>query len=94
MTCYYMIDERSARIHVCGQLGPHCAECAWIAENLCDFPVGKDKTCDRKICYQHSNEIAPDIHYCASHFHEWKCFLDSGGVKEALKNIIPFRAKP
>lgn len=78
---------------ICGDLGPHCAECPDVSDNQCDFPVGEGKTCDRYICNQHSNEIAPDIHYCTAHFYQWQQFVDSGGVRESLKNIIPFRTK-
>jgi len=98
MPCYHSrtVDRfgRHIIMHICGNLGPHCAECSDVSENLCDFPVGKDKTCDRHLCHQHSNEIAPDLHYCTAHFKRWLQFEREGGVKESLKNVIPYRAKP
>ena len=55
-------------MHICGDLGPHCAECAGVGGNLCDYPVGNDKTCDRPLCDDHATEVAPDVHYCRAHF--------------------------
>lgn len=91
MPCYHGYDKRGNFFHICGSLGPHCAECADVAENLCDYPVGKNKTCDRKLCGQHSNEVAPDIHYCTAHFKHWIKFEQEGGVKRVLENIVPFK---
>jgi len=92
MACYVIYDKQRKPIgHICGELGPHCADCGDVAENLCDFPVGDGLTCDRKICTYHSHEVAPGIHYCDQHYAEWKKFRDSGGVKTVLENVLPFR---
>ena len=80
-------------IFICGDLGEHCADCLDVAEFLCDYPVGDGKTCDRKMCHCHSNEIAPEIHYCTSHYNEWTDFKDAGGVAANLKNIIAFKGE-
>jgi 3-deoxy-D-manno-octulosonate 8-phosphate phosphatase KdsC-like HAD superfamily phosphatase len=92
MTCYVMYDDkRNAVGHMCGELGKHCADCQDVGDNLCDYPVGKGKTCDRSICEHHSHEVAPNMHYCDQHYTEWREFRDSGGVKAELENVVPFR---
>jgi hypothetical protein len=76
---------------ICGDLGPHCADCADVGENLCDYPVGKGKTCDRSICETHSHEIGPNLHYCDTHYKQWLAFRDAGGVRRELENVVPFK---
>jgi hypothetical protein len=62
-----------------------------VASFLCDYPVGKEKTCDRHICEDHAHEIAPNVHYCPSHYKAWQDFAASGGVKAVLENVEPFK---
>ena len=81
------------KITVCGENANFeiCAECGQIADILCDFPIGGEKTCDRKLCEKCAVEIAPNLHYCKPHFEMWKKFEESGGVKNVLENVIPFK---
>lgn len=78
---------------VCGDLGPHCADCAAGGEFLCDFPVGEGKTCDRSMCSDHATEIGPEIHYCNAHHQMWQDFKARGGVDAVLKNVIAFKCE-
>ncbi len=81
----YMNDGTTVRIH--GDLGPHCAECLDVAANLCDYPIGGDKTCDRMICHQHSSLVGDNMHYCSAHFAIYK--KDN---PEMFSNVIsPFK---
>ena len=90
MACY-SINEKGKNIgFICGDLGEHCRECGSISENLCDYPVGKGKTCDRAICNECSKQVGIDIHYCPTHSKHWEKFKRSGGVKEELENVVPF----
>lgn len=92
MPCYVIYDEHRNPVgHICGDLGPHCADCGDGGDNLCDFPVGEGKTCDRSICEYHSHEIGPNLHYCDHHYSEWRGFRDAGGVAAELRNVLPFR---
>lgn len=92
MPCYVIYGEkRNPAGHICGELGPHCADCGAAGDNLCDYPVGNGNTCDRSICEYHSNEVAPNMHYCDQHYAKWREFRDSGGVKAELENVVPFR---
>jgi hypothetical protein len=90
MPCY-QIDVAGGTGFLCGDFGPHCADCARCSEALCDFPVGDGKTCDRNMCKKHATEVAPDVHYCAGHYTEWQAFRDSGGVAEHLRNVVAFK---
>ena len=91
MPCYpkYGIDGKLTGFW-CGDFGGHCIDCHAIAENLCDFPVGDGKTCDRLMCGRCSNVVGVDLHYCRTHYKEWVKFRDSGGVKKVLENVVPF----
>lgn len=80
---------------ICGPGVTHspCRECGYDSDFLCDFPVGEGKTCDANLCRDHAHEVAPGIHYCPSHFQEWKKFRESGGVRQVLQNVVPFDKK-
>lgn len=94
MPCY-ISETEGGRMFICGELGPHCAECMDVSGYLCDFPVGEDKTCDRPVCHTHANPIGPDLHYCTAHFMMWKEYKESGGVSRELENVYAFgKPKP
>lgn len=44
-----------------------CSECGIIADNLCDFPIGNNKTCDALLCDMHAHPIAENKHLCPIH---------------------------
>jgi hypothetical protein len=93
MTCYSLKDENGKHIgFLHGRLGPHC-QCGDVAEVLCDFPVGRGKICDKKLCGHCSHLIGPDLHYCHAHHTEWREFRDSGGVVRELENVEPFKGR-
>lgn len=91
MPCYIEPLRDGGTMFLCGDFGPHCADCGAVGDNLCDYPVGDGKTCDRNICDRHAHEIAPNMHYCDQHYAEWRTFRDSGGVAAELENVVPFR---
>lgn len=45
--------------------------CSWCgrgyADKLCDFPVGRDKTCDAPICNRCATSVGEDRDYCPKH---------------------------
>lgn len=93
MGCYVVKAKDGGTMFMCGDLGPHCADCAGFGDYLCDYPVGDGKTCDRPMCDDHANEIAPEVHYCAGHMKLWQEFKDAGGVQRQLENVVPFKMK-
>lgn len=46
-----------------------CKDCNFQkpAEVLCDYPVGKNKTCDRPCCEKHHKNISPGVDHCLHH---------------------------
>lgn len=92
MACYSITKDGKHVGFICGDLGPHCAECARVGDEfLCDYPVGEGKTCDRPLCSDHAHEVAPNIHYCTGHHADFEAFRSAGGVKRELENVTPFR---
>jgi hypothetical protein len=92
MPCYPIYDENRKRVgFIRGNLGKACPECSDVADYQCDYPVGKNKTCDRWLCDFHANEVAPDIHYCPAHYEKWQEFVKSGGVEKSLSNVVPYK---
>ena len=90
MPCYINNHPKLGRMFICGDLGPQCG-CGDVAENLCDYPVGDGKTCDRDLCEACAAEVAPDLHYCAPHMTMWQAYKDSGAEARELANVLPFK---
>lgn len=45
-----------------------CSVCnAPRAGVLCDFPIGKGKTCDKPLCGRCAKSVAPGIDHCPDH---------------------------
>ncbi len=86
------VEHRAMGMFVCGDLGPQCTGCGDVSDVLCDYPVGDDKTCDRGLCSSCTEEVAPDVHYCAGHLAEFRRFEADGGIADKLQNLVPFRA--
>lgn len=55
---------------ICGPSIKHCSVCGAVAVALCDYPVGKRKTCDQYLCEKHAIKQGAewqDIHFCPTH---------------------------
>lgn len=68
----YYTPTQYGDMHTKGSLGPHCAECADVGGFLCDYPIGGGLTCDRSLCEAHSHIVGDDMHYCETHYREWR----------------------
>ena len=44
-----------------------CSICGFVADYLCDYPVGENKTCDAPMCIRHRNNIGEELDYCNTH---------------------------
>lgn len=107
MPCYVKVEPERVEMedgrivrrggHPMFMCGPgddeHCFSCGWFGDYLCDYPVGEGKTCDRMMCDDHKNGVAPEVDYCDVHYAEWRKFVDAGGVRKEFENIIPFAAE-
>lgn len=92
MPCYTLKINGEKSGFICGELGPHCSSCGAPADNLCDYPVGNDKTCDRELCDSCSTLIGIDIHYCIGHLKLWNDFrANNKDVKYLDENVRPFK---
>lgn len=55
---------------ICGPGVEPCSVCGRMAVSLCDYPVGKRKTCDQLLCERHAIKQGAewqDIHFCPTH---------------------------
>ena len=57
----------------CGEapLLPVCA-CGYVADLLCDYPMGDGKTCDLNLCSACAREVGVDQHFCDVHLREFQ----------------------
>lgn len=46
--------------------GPR-ARCPFPTVALCDYPIGKGRTCSAKICSEHRTKAGPDLDHCPAH---------------------------
>lgn len=87
MPCAQLIQEGKVVGFICGEgIEPSdrefstCSECGdnypVVVEFLCDFPIGDEKTCDRLLCKTCARVVGKDMHYCESHYQEWKEFRE------------------
>lgn len=64
----------SAPIFMCGDFEMEmCRETGCEREGfyLCDWPMGRGKTCDIPLCPGHAREIGEDRHLCPIHHPMW-----------------------
>lgn len=54
-----------------GPRDPQC-QCGAIADALCDYPIGKGKTCDIGMCEEHRNRAGEDVDFCPVHIAEYR----------------------
>ncbi|EGR4213423.1 hypothetical protein NTH44_003596 [Vibrio metoecus] len=74
-------DVELLTCHECGNNWPE-------AEFICDYPVGDDKTCDRMLCKNCARVVGRDMHYCQTHYDQWKTFEESEQGKEQILKAI------
>jgi hypothetical protein len=69
MPCKLMQLPDGTTAIVCGprRKQTKCAYCNAPSTILCDFPIGKGKTCDRPTCREHAKTIGDDRDYCKDH---------------------------
>lgn len=83
MPSYYTATQYGD-MHIKGDLGPHCADCADVGGILCDYPIGGGLTCDRSLCEAHGHIVGEDIHYCETHYREWRANNPEAPTEYAL----------
>lgn len=53
-----------------------CA-CGETAPFLCDWKLGKGKTCDTPVCKAHAKQVGPDKHLCPAHAEAHAAWLEA-----------------
>ena len=96
-------DGTLAKVHLqynCrkNQLPPACS-CGFCADFLCDYPVGKGKTCDAPLCLKCRVHVGDELDYCKAHAREWRNYRNSGDLARHLvmqqpQNITPDPSRP
>lgn len=74
MSCTHIKAPGGFTAIVCtrGRKPQRCGWCTHTASVfLCDWKIGKGKTCDKPLCAQHAQEVAPDKHLCPKHVKEY-----------------------
>lgn len=68
------IAEPSVRF-ICGDIKIdicHRSGCGRASDLLCDYPVGRGKTCDLAMCPNHAHNVGEELDLCELHFREWQ----------------------
>jgi hypothetical protein len=53
--------------HVRGEGIVACPHCGYVADFLCDFPMGKDATCDAPLCERCKIPQPNGLDFCPAH---------------------------
>src|SRR6185312_8100188 len=61
-------DPNDGPIFACGSEEVPVCRCGHMADILCDWPVGRGKTCDLPLCSDCTKHIGDDQDLCAIHF--------------------------
>ncbi|HEY3175663.1 MAG TPA: hypothetical protein VGK94_07870 [Candidatus Polarisedimenticolia bacterium] len=73
MSCHVIDLPGGGRMITCGpgvRRRPCSVErCLSRSDVLCDWPVGKGRSCSAPLCRDHSYRVGASIDYCAQH---WK----------------------
>lgn len=92
MACNPLIENGKHIGFACGSFTlEQCLDCGDTvppAEFLCDYPVGKRKTCDRKLCEKCARVVGRDMHYCDAHYKQWKDYEESGKGQAKILDAI------
>lgn len=66
----YAVGEKRGIMFFDGPGMEGCGLCNRCADYLCDYPLGKGKTCDTLLCEAHAIvqwEAGSDLHFCPNH---------------------------
>lgn len=67
-----------------GRRHPRCRWCTHTPGAFqCDWKIAKGTTCDKHICAEHAQEVAPDKHLCPEHQKAYKEWLAARAVPES-----------
>ncbi len=64
------LTDADSMLWLCGDGVTPCDQCGKVADFLCDFPMGKGKTCDAPLCDDcrvHQGGELKDLDFCPAH---------------------------
>lgn len=65
MGCAISKQPDGSVMFMCGSGVEPCSVCGDLSVSLCDYPVGKRKTCDQLLCEKHSiKQGAEFVNHC------------------------------
>lgn len=71
-----LLPHSEAPMFLCGDLKVDMCkggnDCMYPGDKLCDWPMGKGKTCDLALCDDHARGIGEDRDLCPIHFGLWQ----------------------
>lgn len=70
MPCEVHTTPDGAVIMICcrgSKKSTPCFVCGRPSTSLCDYPIGKGKTCDRPLCNSCKTSIGPNLDVCSKH---------------------------
>ncbi len=65
-----VVDEGGTTVFMCGENAEIVAtcKCGHLSDVLCDYPMGRGKTCDLALCSECSHHVGDDLDMCFVHF--------------------------
>ena len=84
MGCAITRQPDGSIMFICGSGVQPCSVCGDLSISLCDYPVGRRKTCDQPLCEKHSIKQGAewqDIHFCPTH-----TLIDNGWINKGDKD--------
>lgn len=66
-----------------GRRVPRCRWCGYAGAFQCDWKIGKGKRCDKHLCAEHAQEVAPNKHLCPEHQKAYQVWLARRSAMEA-----------
>lgn len=59
--CTDVLVEDPGGAFICGESVVNCQFCIYVADFLCDWPMGKGKTCDAPLCSEHALPVTANL---------------------------------
>lgn len=84
MRCGTIKLENGMTAIVCSgrRRAPRCRWCPHTSGFQCDWKIGGGRACDKHLCADHAQEVAPDKHLCPEHQQSYEQWLAKRGVQK------------
>lgn len=72
MKCTHLNLGDGMQAIVCGGRRVHTCACGRPSTKLCDWKIGRGRTCDKRLCDECAYSPAPEKDLCPTHAEAWK----------------------